>query len=179
MGLPGLYRVRGRSTGCSRTGESGASRLGAAAGLRLVAVACLRPACIALNFCAFRHSSFVCFIRYARSLLAYRWRYTALNLQLHIVHLHLEGSAGKCGIMILNFEKLQKTSDTSQEFMNTMQCSILSGSMSIHTIHTSRVVIHTKNVIVNPVTCLRTQIELWGAHQKLPLNARHVERLCS
>ena len=61
---------------------------------------------------------------------------------------------GKWGIVILHFEKLQKTSDTSQEFINTMQCSILSGSMSIHT---SRVVIHTKNV--NPVTC---QIELWG-----------------
>ena len=80
----------------------------------------------------------------------------------------VESPVGKCGIVILHFEKLQKTPDTSQEFMNTMQCSILSGSMSIHT---SRVVIHTKNV--NPVrsSC--------GAHQKLPLNARHVERLCS
>ena len=38
-----------------------------------------------------------------------------------------------CGIVILHFEKLQKAPDTSQEFMNTMQCSILSGSMSIHT----------------------------------------------
>eukprot|EP00326_Haptolina_ericina_P021657 CAMPEP_0181200226 /NCGR_PEP_ID=MMETSP1096-20121128/17640_1 /TAXON_ID=156174 ORGANISM="Chrysochromulina ericina, Strain CCMP281" /NCGR_SAMPLE_ID=MMETSP1096 /ASSEMBLY_ACC=CAM_ASM_000453 /LENGTH=68 /DNA_ID=CAMNT_0023290547 /DNA_START=761 /DNA_END=963 /DNA_ORIENTATION=- len=45
----------------------------------------------------------------------------------------LEGSAGKCGIVILHFEKLQKAPDTSQEFMNTMQCSIVSGSMSIHT----------------------------------------------
>jgi hypothetical protein len=26
----------------------------------------------------------------------------------------LEGSAGKCGILILHFEKLQKTPDTSQ-----------------------------------------------------------------
>ena len=81
----------------------------------------------------------------------------------------VESPVGTCGIVILHFEKLQKTPDTSQEFMNTMQCSILSGSMSIHT---SRVVIHTKNV--NPVrsSC--------GAHQKLPLNnERHVERLCS
>jgi len=48
----------------------------------------------------------------------------------------------------MNYEgrDTNQTADTSQEFMNTMQCSILSGSMSIHT---SRVVIHTKNV--NPV----------------------------
>jgi hypothetical protein len=52
----------------------------------------------------------------------------------------------KCGIVILHFEKLQKAPDTSQEFMNTMQCSILYGSMSIYT---SRLVIHTKNV--NPI----------------------------
>ena len=37
----------------------------------------------------------------------------------------VEGTAGKCGIVILHFEKLQKAPDTSQEFMNTMQCSIL------------------------------------------------------
>jgi len=72
-------------------------------------------------------------------------RYAAARAIVYSVE-WLEGSAGKCGIVILHFEKLQKTPDTSQEFMNTMQCSILSGSMSIHT---SRVVIHTKNV--NPV----------------------------
>ena len=47
-----------------------------------------------------------------------------------------EGSAGKCRIVILHFEKLQKTPDTSQEFMNTMQIAMLrfiSGSMPIFT----------------------------------------------
>ena len=74
----------------------------------------------------------------------------------------IEGSAGKCGIVILHFEKLQKAPDTShnaQEFMNTVHCSILSDSMLIHT---SRVVIHTK--YVNPV---RSSLDrAVGAHTK-------------